>query len=232
MGHTLNDMKDAFSFFNDKLFKGRLPPTKGKRRTEITFADFPHVAEHQRMPHGSDIRFSREHFGKDLDFDLSTLVHEMTHADADRNTEGGHDDVWRAWMTALGFETDAKGRETVIPGGKFDKAREEWKQRWRSGSRSQEDTDDGYPPRHPPSSIGQGGSGADITKQFGLYALTALVMIGGFFLVVALSVGGGGGRRYSSSYDDGYSRGYYGNSGGYGGNYGGYRRGSRWEDDD
>ena len=132
---------DAYEWFNQRLFKGRLPPClitlQRKARSYGYFANdrFGHRREAGAFTH--ELALNPDAFGDRSDKDiLSTLVHEMVHCLQHCGTpsrQGYHNKEWAREMIAIGLmpsDTGAPGgKQTgqqmshyIIEGGPFDLA--------------------------------------------------------------------------------------------------------------
>jgi hypothetical protein len=207
MTSDLEDMRLAYGCFNERLFDGRLPPLRGRPRVELAVEDLDGcVAQCGKRDYGFRICFDRGHFGQDLAGDLSTLVHEMAHADLWRETRGGHDAPWRAWMLALGFDTDDQGRETPIEGGKFARCRDAWMKGRRDRQQTEPRTSGSVRPAGSDETATRGSSSPAAS---GAAAFLLTLIVCGLAAVIALASAsdGGRGRRDYGRYDGGYGYG-------------------------
>jgi predicted SprT family Zn-dependent metalloprotease len=135
------ELQEAFDFYNTELFKGELPQCIiNLIRQEKSFGYFyPNrfVDTRGKGIYQHVIAMNSEYFGvRELDFTLSTLVHEMVHAwTFEKNVYGRahyHNKWWAKKMKEIGLTpTDTGeegGRETgqnvthrIVRGGLFDK---------------------------------------------------------------------------------------------------------------
>lgn len=124
-------LEEAFSYYNEHLFEGKLSPvfftvrsgeTKDKSTTTLGYY-WKKVFAHKDNPI-SEIALNINAFAERSLLDiLSTLVHEMAHQwreeistepSSDHNKDGGHDDIWANKMMQVGLIPSNTG----IPGGR------------------------------------------------------------------------------------------------------------------
>lgn len=126
-----NRLEEAFSYYNEHLFEGKLSPvfftvrsgeTKDKSTTTLGYY-WKKVFAHKDNPI-SEIALNINAFAERSLLDiLSTLVHEMAHQwreeistepSSDHSKDGGHDDIWANKMMQVGLIPSNTG----IPGGR------------------------------------------------------------------------------------------------------------------
>ena len=141
MSHTIEDMKSAYVFFNNARFGGGLPSPYGWGMSLCVghCSDGTNAECNERR---DNITFSDRSFGTDLHHDLYTLFHEMWHVhigwdhsdSAYQVAISSHGDAWVAAMAANDIRVTSEiGHATVIPGGSFDRLRDEWIHQWEQG---------------------------------------------------------------------------------------------------
>jgi hypothetical protein len=138
--HIYEELQQAFDFYNEKLFEGELPQCiiilTNKENSFGYFMpnSFVEVGNENRFKH--TIAMNSEFFAvRDVDFTLSTLVHEMVHEYTFENGVYGrgnyHNKWWAKKMKAVGLlptdtgeeggaETGQSVTHKIIPGGIFD----------------------------------------------------------------------------------------------------------------
>lgn len=138
---TYDDLRDAFAFFNDELFRGRLSPClillhRHRNAYGYFCADRMAAAGNKTKIHEIALnpQHIRERSAKDT---FATLVHEMVHQEQQEHGKppkgAYHNKQWAAWMKEVGlYPSDTAkpgGRETgryvshyVVEGGAFDTA--------------------------------------------------------------------------------------------------------------
>lgn len=141
------ELKEAFEFFNSRLFEGKLEnciiTLERKASVRGFFVKNRFIDESGKMK--NQISLNPFYFKKKgLEATLMTLCHEMCHLktalEGKFHTKGYHDSVWADEMKKIGLQPSSTGkkggRETgfrmsqyVISGGPFEKAFKELKSR-------------------------------------------------------------------------------------------------------
>jgi hypothetical protein len=140
IGHTIEDMKSAYVFFNNARFGGSLPSPYGWGMSLCVGRVYNGDAD---VDESRDrITFSDRAFGNDLRRDLYVLFHEMWHVyagwvlsdSAHLVALSAHSGAWASGMTANDIRVTSEfGHATVIPGGSFDRLCDAWIEQWERG---------------------------------------------------------------------------------------------------
>ena len=195
MSHTIEDMKSAYVFFNDARFGGSLPSPYGWGMSLHVGPVDNGIAECSTSR--DSITFNSRYFGKVLHEDLYALFHEMWHIYAGWEESSSphqvamsaHSGAWASGMAANDIRvTSDVGHATVIPGGSFDRLRDEWIERWERGDAPTQDRGE-FP-----------------TSAIAIAAVMAVVVLLGINAMGEKDHGGEYGRSYSyrgnNYYDD------------------------------
>ncbi len=138
---TYDGLNHAYTFFNDRLFGGRLPPcliTMQRSKKAYGYFAGGRFGTRDGREITDEIALNPSHFrSRTTEESLSTLVHEMTHLEQHHfgkpSRSGYHNREWAGLMRAVGLipsDTGAPGgRETgqsmthyIEPGGQFEQA--------------------------------------------------------------------------------------------------------------
>jgi hypothetical protein len=122
------DLANAYDFFNERLFGGRLPRCLILISAQARQLQYEGRFTSKRLgsPDGSwvtdTIELNSQCFKDPLEKTLSTLVHEMCHLEQAHfgklPGDGKHDAEWAAMMKAVGLQNNT----SIIPGGPFELA--------------------------------------------------------------------------------------------------------------
>lgn len=138
---TYDGLNQAYEFFNDRLFGGRLPAcliTMQRSKKAYGYFAGGRFGTRDGREVTDEIALNPSHFSsRTTEQSLSTLVHEMTHLEqhhfGNPSRSGYHNKEWAGMMRAVGLipsDTGAPGgRETgqsmthyIEPGGRFERA--------------------------------------------------------------------------------------------------------------
>lgn len=119
---TYDDLDAAYAYFNKRLFGGRLPAcliTVRPHRGAYGYFSFERFGSHEGSEVRDEIALNMKHFQKRTPRQiLSTLVHEMVHAEQShfgKPSRGGyHNKEWANLMERVGLMPSSTGE----PGGK------------------------------------------------------------------------------------------------------------------
>lgn len=144
-------LQDAYDWFNAKLFERKLPEVflsfqKQKPNIGGTYCARALISRKKDQGSIAEIELNPNSFKDKNDTELlSTLVHEMAHHwqhSSGNASRGYHDKAWGAKMEAIGLmpsNTGAPGGKRtgyqmthyVLPGGKFEKASQEFLKKYK-----------------------------------------------------------------------------------------------------
>jgi predicted SprT family Zn-dependent metalloprotease len=119
---TYQSLDDAFAFFNDRLFGGRLPAcliTMQRSKTAYGYFAGGRFGSKDGKEITDEIALNPSHFHeRSTEQSLSTLVHEMAHVEQHHfgkpSRSGYHNREWAGMMRAIGLVPS----DTGAPGGK------------------------------------------------------------------------------------------------------------------
>ena len=133
-----NSLEEAYNFFNEKLFEGKLEPviiTLVRKKGSLGFFRLKSFTAKGREDKASELALNPDGLDRtDLEI-LSTLVHEMCHKAqyqyGNPSRPGYHNKEWGAMMESLGLMPSSTGMEGgkrtgqkmthyIIPGGRFE----------------------------------------------------------------------------------------------------------------
>lgn len=119
---TYTGLTDAYDFFNERLFGGKLPPcliTMQRKNKAYGYFAGGRFGTRNGAEVTDEIALNPTHFaGRTTEATLSTLVHEMTHLEQEHfgkpSRTGYHNKEWAQLMRAVGLIPS----DTGAPGGK------------------------------------------------------------------------------------------------------------------